>query len=526
MVNFVVIKKVDKLFCNKLFLILLFILLYLILYYYFYSCKLISPDEGYQLALNNHSFKEIIYYCSVDYHVPLFAFLVKIFSYLPVDVIVSSRILLSLIIIVHFFVAFYPLERLTGNRGVSIIYSAVLLFSPLLAYFVLNIRMFSLANLNLFLVFIYSCFCFRDDRKSDWIKLFFVSFLSCYSFLLSTVVTLFCLLCMFCYCMFKSKKDLAKKFFICGVLVFLSFSPWIPILFNQFVGVTSDRYWNFFPSSMFRFLFELTTLFITSYNNSNPVSGEVWATFLVVILLVCFYIFLSRRNKNFVGQRFILKLLLLLLLFSFFFILGYCYINQTFASRYFTILYSLVLFFVIYYFICNFKKIILPVLVIFFLCFYFNFSFIIKNEILSNDGVEILATYFEDYSSGNDEEVYIYHLSESSLEVMYEDYFYKYNNFVVYDNDYETNQINVLKDYSIFGNGVYVLDDILDISNYTDEFFLILISDDYRVNEVGNIFFYLVENKYEYELVGQFSSDYNRVVYNLYRVNINDIDGD
>lgn len=156
--------KIKKILNNKYFKILIFVLIYLVLYYDMYTCEFLSGDEVYQLSLNNWSFKEIIYYCSIDYHVPLFAFLVKIFSYLPMSTITSSRLLLSLIAIAHFFVAFFPLERLT-NKKVSLIYSITFLLSPILIYFILQIRMYSLANLNIFCVFIYALLVLKDNKK-------------------------------------------------------------------------------------------------------------------------------------------------------------------------------------------------------------------------------------------------------------------------------------------------------------------------------------------------------------------------
>lgn len=512
------IAKLKKFLDNKFVLIFLFIMFYLILYYDVYTCKLISVDEGYQLALNQWSFSKIIYYCSVDYHVPLFAFLVKIFSYIPVDVIFSSRILLSLIVIAHFFVAFFPLERLT-NRKFAIIYSFAFLFSPLLIFFALNIRMYSLTNLNLFCVIIYSLLAFRDNTKNDFIKLFIFSVLSCYSFLLASFITFMILFIMIIYCFFKKKYIIMKKFIICFIGVALSFSLWVPVLLNQVSNVTSNRYWRYFPNSGMKFFMDITNIFIMSYYNGYCVSGKVWAVFMLLCCLMIYSILVNlikRPKKIITKNKELFIIVLVITIISFLFILFYTYFNKTFSMRYFVILYSMVLFIVIYYLFNNFKVINKLIFLIFILLFYFNYSEVINSKNLSSNNY--LNLLVDNLVTNNEDNYPVYHVLEGSIETLFIYDITKFNNYIVY-NSFDENHVNVLRDYKIFGNNVYTIDNIYQLSKYTNTFFMISIEENLGNDDNLYLIDFFNKNRCSYKLIGSYYSGYNKAFYNLYKVN-------
>lgn len=505
---------------NKIFLVLFFILIYLILYYDMYTCNFLSGDEAYQLSLNNWSFKEIVYYCSIDYHVPLFAFLVKIFSFLPMSSISSSRLLLSLIAIAHFFVAFFPMERLT-NKKLSLIYSITFLLSPILIYFILQIRMYSLANLNLFCVFIYSMLVLKYNRKSDWIKLFIFSVLSCYSFLLTMCITFIILVFCTFYCFRTKKYDIMKKYIICSILVFLSFLPWIPILVKQMFNVQSSRYWEYFPSSFYKLLKSLICIFIISPVGNLYIADLIYYLFVILILLIMGYVIFNIFRKRPVVLNNDLNIYnMVIVIFSFGFILLYCYVNKTFAIRYFSIIYSLILFMVVYYLVNHYSYFCIIIFLVFLLIFYWNYSYVIYTGIL-NWNNELNELESELKKNSIDENIYVYYPSESTLEIMQSTSLNQYDSFIIYHNSCVT---NVLNDYGLFGDKVQVFDRFSEIVNNIDNFYMIemVTGDKSGLNRCT--FNTLEKFNYSYLFVGEYYSGYNGDLFKLYKVNLNGVE--
>lgn len=511
-------KVLKKLFKNKIFIIFLFVVLYLILYYDFYMCDFISGDEAYQLSLIKWPFSKIIYYCSVDYHVPLFAILTKIFSYLPFTEIFTSRLLLSLIVIAHFVIAFFPIERLT-NRKISLLYSSLFLLSPILIYFVMQIRMYSLADLNLLCVLIYSLLVIKYDKKSDWIKLIIVSILACYSFLLTTFITFMIFGICFLYCFLKKEYKKMKKFLLCFIVVFCFFVPWLPTLFKQLLNVQSTRYWRWFPGSI-NFVLEIISIFIINHLGGLFISFEVYSINLVLILLIIVaYIYnifiLKKKIKNDNN----IKISYLIAILSFLVILLYTYFNKTFAVRYFSIIYSLFLFSIVYYFYNNINSFIKSAFIIFILCFCVNYYFTYNCIFKSINNLDSMSDKIKN-NSLSDEDIVIYHPFETSLEILGYKYLNDYKHFIVYDN-YCKEQKNVLRDYSLFGDNVNVLNNVKDITKYTNKFYLI--NAIYDVETSSDCMFDLFDEfNWNYKSVDKYYSGYNGDIYELYLIEVSE----
>ena len=385
--------------------------------------------------------------------------------------------------------------------------------------------MFSLANLNLFLVMIYALLAFRDDKKSDWIKLFLVSVFSCYSFLLATFITFFILFVMIIYSFLNKEKKLMKKFIICFMLVFLCFIPWIPFLLEQIVNVTSDRYWQYFPYSFMKFFMDITNIYILGFSNGYCINGYVWASFMVLLIFIALSIIFNFCNKNLNKKDNILFILFLVFISSFLFILLYSYVNKTFAARYFTILYSILLLSFIYYFVKNPNFFNISVFIVFIIMFIFNYTGVINSgNLTGNNDLEKMKMYLEKHSEIDEDNVFILHSFESSLEVLGSSYLNDkvnlifYNNSFLYDDNCGEDQKNILNNYEIFGNNVYTLSDIEDIYNYTDHFYMIFTKE--LLSKAGSDVCILNNLGWDYKFIDSYVYGYNRVNYNLYEVNI------
>lgn len=496
---------------NKIIIVILFIFLYLIIYNQVYNCNLIWYDEGYQLALNNHTIQEIIYFTSKDLHVPLFAILSKIFNLFPIDKIQSTRILLTIIVIAHFVIAFYPLERLT-NKKVAITYSILFLFSPAIIYFGLDIRMYALTELNLFCQTIYILLAIKYNKKKDWIKAEIFAILSCYSHLLATAIIFIFYLTMTIYYKNKNQK-LSKKFFVYTLIIFISFIPWLKTLLKQIKIVTNVNRHRYFPKD----LSELILLMISSLTINNAAfpnkSGSTLIMLILIVGIIIYIVYYKIAHKNNFSSNWYLKYIVYIFVISIIIILSYTYLNKTFYSRYFSIVYSIILLMMISYFANKPKIHKLSIIFLFFLCFTVNYKYININKILQDDGT--LKKLNQDIiNNNNNEEVYIYHVQEVSIGTMYMTYFKEYNNYIVLNNTYGYPVANDLTTLKVFGDNVYELRDIEEMKNYTSEFFLIIkeYDDNFEILEVLN------EKKFDYLLINKYEYKYDNSVYYLYKI--------
>ena len=132
--------------------------------------------------------------------------------------------------------------------------------------------------------------------------------------------------------------------------------------------------------------------------------------------------------------------------------------------------------------------------------------------------------YLEKHSEIDEDNVFILHSFESSLEVLGSSYLNDkvnlifYNNSFLYDDNCGEDQKNILNNYEIFGNNVYTLSDIEDIYNYTDHFYMIFTKE--LLSKAGSDVCILNNLGWDYKFIDSYVYGYNRVNYNLYEVNI------
>ncbi|MBQ7274103.1 MAG: glycosyltransferase family 39 protein [Clostridiales bacterium] len=202
----------------------------------------ITFDSSYEYFLNLHPWKEMMDLVLIDYSPPLYAVLLKIFSCIFGDGLVTLRVFSTVLLSLLFFFALFPLRRLMGAKC-AVVAAVFFLTTNYNTYFGLEIRPTILAYVVTTGMMIYALLVFFGKEKRDLIAFTVLASLCMYSHYVS-LVTAFCV-----YgtgvmaAIIMKKKDVLKNYLISGVTVTVLYIPWLIVFISQF-GSAADSYWT------------------------------------------------------------------------------------------------------------------------------------------------------------------------------------------------------------------------------------------------------------------------------------------
>lgn len=201
----------------------------------------ITFDSSYQYFLNCHSWKDMYDLVLIDYSPPLYAILLKAYSCVFGEGLVSLRIFSTVLLSLLFFFALFPLRRLMGEKC-AVVAAVLFLATNYNVYFGLEIRPTILAYVVTTGMFIYAVLVFFDGKRSDLIAFTVLASLCMYSHYVS-LVTAFCVYGMgVIVSLILKKKDTLKKFLLSGIAVTVLYIPWLIVFLSQY-GSAADSYW-------------------------------------------------------------------------------------------------------------------------------------------------------------------------------------------------------------------------------------------------------------------------------------------
>lgn len=216
-------------------------------------------DEAYQLVLNRYSFQEIIYFVSKDFSPPLYALGLKLITNLFGDSLLVGRMFSLSFVIGMFFIAFYPIRRMFGNKT-AIFFSSFLLFSSSCFFASIEVRTYSLAMFSTLGATVYAIQLLKEEKIRYWVLYTLFGIASLYSHNYAILCIFILNIMVFIYSLIKN-RTLAWKFLLCQTLMFFAFLPWLGILFGQ-AKELSTSFWIEKPNietfkSLLTFIFVL-----------------------------------------------------------------------------------------------------------------------------------------------------------------------------------------------------------------------------------------------------------------------------
>ena len=259
----------------------------------FMFCRVdsITFDSSYQYFLNCHSWKDMYDLVLVDYSPPLYAVLLKAYSCIFGDSLVSLRMFSAALLSLLFFFALFPLRRLMGEKC-AVVAAVLFLTTNYNVYFGLEIRPTILAYVVTTGMLIYALLVFYDGSKKDLIAFTILASLCMYTHYVS-LVTAFCVYGTGVIVSFiLKKKDVLKKYLLSGVAVTVLYIPWLIVFLSQF-GSASDSYWELRRSLFYG---ASIALFGVISNNLFPVADYIVLMFLFFLPVISIVLIIDKER--------------------------------------------------------------------------------------------------------------------------------------------------------------------------------------------------------------------------------------
>ncbi len=223
----------------------------------------VGHDEICSLIMANLPFTDLFHLVLEDGHPPLFAILLK-FWMMGTDMyhLFFIRCFPLLWIFLTALLGVFPIKRLFGYR-VGLLFFLTVLFMPGTLFLALDIRMYGMALFGITASLVYACAIVQDNKKSDWLKLGFVTLLAINTHYVAAFTV--GLTYIFCFARFfippTQNKRKALQLLGLGCILFILY---IPILYLFHIQ-SQNMYDLWFPKleyieSVFSFLMRGTIL--------------------------------------------------------------------------------------------------------------------------------------------------------------------------------------------------------------------------------------------------------------------------
>ncbi|MDR1091352.1 MAG: glycosyltransferase family 39 protein, partial [Prevotella sp.] len=197
-------------------------------------------DEGFSISLVKHSYKDIWNLTAQDVHPPLYYYMLKIYSSLVGDSILSLRFFSAIPVFLTALIACFKVRRFWGGK-VAVLFIALMLATPITYYLTSEIRMYSWTMFFVFMAFLYAYQSYAAQQKYPFVLFAVFSLLAAYTHYYSLIAVAYIYALLFLLLLAKDKKKI-PLLFASAVLCIIAYAPWMINLINQVKAVTKD-YW-------------------------------------------------------------------------------------------------------------------------------------------------------------------------------------------------------------------------------------------------------------------------------------------
>ena len=360
-------------------------------------------DEAYTMALVRHDFGEIIRIDTGDVHPVLYYLILKAFTLVFGNSILTCRIFSAIAAIALGVLGFTHIRKDFGAK-VGLSFTFLIFFLPYMAQYVMEIRMYSWTMLFVALTAIYAYRISKDNKLKNWalFAIFSLGAAHCHYYGLVTVAIINGLLLL--YILFskklyensdKTKKNYIIPFAITAIVQILGYLPWLFIFLQQATSV-SKGYWI----SLSWGETVATPLVIQFYGKISIQTATVYA--LIMYAYLIYQIICSKRQKQKNGVLYLCLAVHFILYFSMLIIS--LLIKPIMYHRYMLVTIGLFVFPFAYYLTytpTKHQKVITAIVVVFILGMgIYNNCLTIRDNYGSENGKEI-AYIKEQYTEGS-----------------------------------------------------------------------------------------------------------------------------
>ncbi|MCM1262407.1 MAG: hypothetical protein NC313_06765 [Butyrivibrio sp.] len=203
--------------------------------------RYIWADEAYTLSLIKHGYAQICKITAADVHPPLYYILLK-FCIQPFRYSIIAAKIFSIAPFVLILVIGGGRLKKIFNEKVSLIFMILFLLYPFLLAYAIEIRMYSLAALFVFINGIYAYEYYEENtKKSYWIWIISgVCASYTHYFAMVSVGIIYCILLA---AAFLKKKRILKQWSAAVLITAVLYLPWIGSFISQLVYKVNNDYW-------------------------------------------------------------------------------------------------------------------------------------------------------------------------------------------------------------------------------------------------------------------------------------------
>jgi uncharacterized membrane protein len=212
----------------------------LLLYLFHLTQESLWMDEAYTWTIINHSFHNIIKFTSMDFHPPLYYFLLKVFCLLTNYSIYFLRLFSVLGVFALAALGFGPVRRICGLKT-GLLFSFLILLMPINLSIAHDARMYSWSAFFVTGAILYTYLAVAEGKLSDWIKFGFFTLGSAYIHYYALMAVIITNSIISLWLIYKKHPHFRTYKFALGVIL-VCFLPWFPILINQ-ASMVKHNYW-------------------------------------------------------------------------------------------------------------------------------------------------------------------------------------------------------------------------------------------------------------------------------------------
>lgn len=187
-------------------------------------------DEYFTSVLINNDLKTVFVESAKDMHPPLYNVMARLFTYAFGYNLITLRLFSFMAYIGMLAVAFFPVRKLTNTKH-ALLFAFVYTFIPVMIAFVLEIRMYTWANLFVTLCVVYAYKFFISDENKDAAIMCISGIAAAYTHyyaLIAVAATYFAILC---YSGIHKKK--IKRVIVCIAVSIATYIPWLYAVIMQ-----------------------------------------------------------------------------------------------------------------------------------------------------------------------------------------------------------------------------------------------------------------------------------------------------
>lgn len=203
--------------------------------------QLVWFDETYTLALIQHSFSEICEITAADVHPPLYYLLLKIFSQPFGYSLFSAKLFSVLPYVLILAIGGRQLKKLFDPKT-ALLFMVLFLLFPYSMLHAVDVRMYSLAALFVFLNGLYAFRCYRYGSGTDWVL--FTVFGTCaaytHYFAMVSAGIIYGLLLLW---LLVKKREALRRWLLACVSTALLYLPWLGCFLGQLAYKAEHEYW-------------------------------------------------------------------------------------------------------------------------------------------------------------------------------------------------------------------------------------------------------------------------------------------